>query len=278
MPPVALAVYDGRGDVTPEVEKRFFAKVRLPNGTWKTTYPNRLDDLNALLLELLPAGRELELMDIAVSSGVSTAEWSEQLSAHGVGHRILAGDLLTEGSLTSWGGWFALLCDGEGREPLLLEVGPVSLPVRSKRRLVRAARPVLAPALRALAAAARRRGSDSGRGLVHRTVPLVVAEAREKPEIEVVRDDVTEGGRYRRGFDGIRVANLLQRGYFDEPTLRRILLNLRARLRDGGLLAICQTVGDDTNQGTVFRLDGDQFRAEATLGGGVEIRDIVLSL
>lgn len=276
--PLALEVLGQRGAPTPELERRFFAKLRLPNGTWKTTYRDRLDDLNVTLLGLLPSGRDLELMDVAVSSGVSTAEWSRQLSAKGIGHRLLAGDLLTEGSLTSSGSWFALLCDGGDRQPLLLEVGPVSLPMRSERPLVRAARPLLTPALRMLAAAARRRGSEGGSGLAHRTIPLIVAEARERPQIEVVQDDVTESGRYRHRFDAIRVANLVQRGYFDEPTLRLILANLRDRLKDGGLLAVCQTVDDAGNQATVFRLQGDRFEAEASLGGGVEVCDIVLSL
>ena len=213
--PSALAVLSEDGSRTPEAERRFFAKLRLPNGTWKTTYPNRLDDLNQRLLEFLPRGRRLDVMDVAVSSGVSTLEWSDQLASNGFHHRLVAGDLIIEGRLRSWGGRLAVLFDDSGEEPLLLEVGPVTLPVRSERWLIRMVRPILSPLLRAI---------PGGRG---RPIPLVAAELRRRPEIEVVRDDVTVPGRFPSEFDVVRAANLVQPAYFDEPTMRRALANLR---------------------------------------------------
>jgi hypothetical protein len=113
-------------------------------------------------------------MDVAVSSGVSTLEWSDHLSANGFQHKLIAGDLVIDGWLMSWGGWFAVLLDGSGQEPLLLEIGPVTRPVQSDRWLAKAARPLLSPLLRALAAGTRRR-----------SVSLVSAELRRRPEIEV---------------------------------------------------------------------------------------------
>jgi len=262
--PLAPAVCEEGAEPSPEIERRFFAKLRLPNGTWKTTYPNRLDDVNRELLELLPEDRDLDLMDVAVSSGVSTLEWSDQLLANGVRHRIVAGDIDPEGRLVSRGGWFAVLFDGSGREPLLLEVGPLTLPVRSGRRLARLARPLLTPILRAF----------SGRA---RPVSLVSAELRRRGEVEVVRDDVTVPGRFAASFDVIRAANLVQPAYFDERTLRTIVANLRSRLRDGGLLVICRTGEDGLNRATIFRLSGARFSPLASLNGGAEIERLVLS-
>jgi hypothetical protein len=262
--PLAPAVLDDGRLASPEQERRFFSKLRLPNGTWKTTYRNRLDDLNELIFGLLPKGRELELMDVAVSYGVSTAEWSEQLKARGVPHRILAGDLLVGGRLTTIGNWFALVSEESTLEPLLLEVGEVSLPLRSARRAVRGLRPILVPLLRALASARAR------------PVFLVSAEARQAPAIEVVRDDVTEGGRFEGRFDVVRAANLVQRSYFDEATLKRVIANLRDRVREGGLLVLCQTL-DEANAATVFRRDGDQLVPVAALGDGIDVRDLALA-
>lgn len=277
--PLAHALLDQEAAATPEVEKRFFSKVRLPNGTWKTTYPDRLDDLNERLLEFLPQGRDLQLMDVAVSSGISTAEWSAQLSANGIRHRIVAGDLVTDGWLTSSGAWFALLCDDRNLEPLLLEVGPISLPVRSERRSVRAARPLLVPLLRGIASLARRRdarGRES-RLLAYGPISLVVAEARERAEIEVTQDDVTVPGRFHDRFDVVRAANLVQRAYFDEETLTLVIANLRDRVRVGGLLVLCQTVDGHGNQATIFLRESNQFVAVGSLGDGVEVRDLVLA-
>jgi hypothetical protein len=279
--PLALAVCGEGADPSPETERRFFAKVLLPNGTWKTTYPNRLGDLNERLLEFLPRDRELELMDVAVSSGVSTLEWSDQLQADGVRHRLIAGDLYPEGWLTSWGGWLAILFDGGNREPLLFEVGRLSLPVHSRGRLVGQVRPALVPLLRAVAGRARRVEAAAAaphRGLVRRPVSLVTPALRRRAQIELVPDDVTVAGSFAESFDAIRVANLVQPAYFDQRTLREIVVNLRDRLRDGGLLAICRTTEEGVNKATIFRRRGDHFSSEASLNGGSEVAELVLTL
>lgn len=262
--PLATAVCGEGAEPSPETERRFFAKLRLPNGTWKTTYPNRLDDLNEQLLEHLPRDRELELMDAGVSSGVSTVEWSEQLQANGISHRLIAGDLHPDGRLFALGGWLAVLFDGEGREPLLLELGPLSLPLRSDRRLVRLLRPLLARALRTLAPRAR-------------PVPLVSPRLLRRPQIELVADDVTVPGCFRGRFDAVRVANLLQPSYFDPATISAIAANMRERLREGGLLVVCRTGEDGVNRATIFRRRGANLETEASLGGGSEVEDLVLA-
>jgi hypothetical protein len=220
-------------------------------------------------------------MDVAVSSGVSTLEWSDQLTAAGLRHRLVAGDLYPQGWLTSWGGWLAVLFDGSNREPLLLEVGPLSLPVGSGGRLVGRVRPVLVPLLRALAGRARRVDPGAAtphRGLVQREVSLVTPELRQRPEIELVRDDVTAAGGCGGSFDAVRVANIVQPAYFDEPALRGIVANLRERVRDGGLLALCRTTEEGVNRATIFRRRGDHFSAEASLNGGSEVAELVLAL
>jgi hypothetical protein len=262
--PLALAVCAEGAAPSPETERRFFGKVCLPNGTWKTTYPDRLDDVNRKLLDFLPKGRELELMDIAVSSGISTIEWSYQLRAEDVPHRIVAGDIDPDGRLTSWGGWIAVLFDESG-QPLLFEVGPLTLSVYSSRRLIRLARPLLIRALRLFA----RRS---------RPVPLVSRQLRRRPEIELVRDDVTVPGHFIGSFDAIRAANLVQPSYFDGPTMGGIIENLRDRLREGGLLLLCRTDGDGINRATVFRRHGQHFSAEVSVNGGSEVEDLVLAL
>ncbi len=282
--PCSLVVCAGVGVATPEIERRFFAKLRLPNGTWKTTYPNRLDDLNKRVRAFLPDRRCLEIMDVAISSGGSTVEWSDHLLANGVNHRLVAGDIDTEAWLTSWGSWFAVLFDSSGREPLLLEVGPLMLSIRSDRWLVRLVRPILVPVLRSIAAGARRvaprmsGASAVPRGLICRSVSLVSAELRRRPQIEIVQDDITAAGRFAQRFDVIRVANLVQRAYFDESSLRKVVSNLRERLRDGGILIICHTMEDGVNHATIFRRTGDQLVAEESINGGVEVSDLILAL
>ena len=86
--PTAHALYFDetvRGaDQLEALEDLFFRNIRLPNGTNKTTYRRRLDDLNALARQHLPPKRPLDFMDVAVSSGVSTLEWIEFLAESGI--------------------------------------------------------------------------------------------------------------------------------------------------------------------------------------------------
>jgi chemotaxis methyl-accepting protein methylase len=79
-------------------------------------------------------------------------------------------------------------------------------------------------------------------------------------------------------FDVIRVANLVQRVYFDDDTLRKIVINLRDRLRDGGILIICRTTENGVNHATIFRRTGDCFVFDASINDGAEVRDLVLAL
>jgi hypothetical protein len=282
--PSSLTIFGGVGTPTPEAERRFFTKVRLSNGTYKTTYRHRLDDLNEKLIEFVPRDRCLTIMDVAVSSGISTIEWSDHLQAHGIQHRMVAGDLVTDAWLTSWGTWLAVLFDSNQRDPLLLEIGPLMVPVRSDRWLARMVRPLLFPLLRAIAAVGRRSGLASpmapavpGRW-VHRSIPFVSPDLHHRAEIVVVQDDITVSGRFAEAFDAIRVANLIHRVYFDDAATTRIVHNLWNRLRDGGILAICRTMEDGTNHATIFRRRGNCFVSEASINNGAEVCALVLAL
>src|SRR5207302_9211234 len=69
--PSAFELYFGSGRRDPwqlaELEELFFHSLGLRNGTRKTTWRHRLDDLNALVQQHLPPQRPLEIMDVAVS-------------------------------------------------------------------------------------------------------------------------------------------------------------------------------------------------------------------
>ena len=69
-------------ELAQQVEESFFFQIRLPNGTKKTTYKNRLDDVATAcncLLATRPA--PLRLMDLAISSGITTNEWMRALDS-----------------------------------------------------------------------------------------------------------------------------------------------------------------------------------------------------
>src|ERR1700733_4106738 len=105
-----------------ELEKAFFWNVIGRNGTFKTTNHRRLGDLNRAALEHLPTTRPLNIMDVAVSSGVSTGEWAHDLEQAGVAHRMTAGDLLVHAWLISISPRLHVLVDKTGY-PLQLDIG-----------------------------------------------------------------------------------------------------------------------------------------------------------
>jgi len=95
------------------LERKFFDHVVLPNGTFKTTNARRLDDLNHAVLPHLPQnpGRALKIMDVSISSGVSTLEWHDFLLQNGIPVEMVGTDLTVYTSLISFGPRLAALID-----------------------------------------------------------------------------------------------------------------------------------------------------------------------
>jgi hypothetical protein len=261
-----------------EKEDLFFHSIQLRNGTRKTTRHRRLDDLNDLVLGLLPAGRPLQIMDVAVSSGVSTAEWLIQLERAGIECQMLAGDAVVEAFLVSIGGLRAL-ADKTGHL-MQLDVGgkAVRLPPPRRRDRIRYLPHVLllktATRLFDLQAPTQRRF-----GVDCRPLTLLSPSLIRLPRLRAVEDDILLNDGLGRRFHVLRAANILNLAYFDQAQLERMLVNLRGRLVPGGLLIVCRTNEAGVNNASVFSLGIDgRFTVTARLNQGSEITDLVLRL
>lgn len=98
--------------------------------------------------------------------------------------------------------------------------------------------------------------------------------------IHIERYNVFEAWRHEQA-DLVVAANLLNRSYFSDAQLRDALGNLRAALREGGRLAVIENRTDPTGareQASLFRRVGDRLRAEARVGAGSDIHDLVDNL
>jgi glycosyltransferase involved in cell wall biosynthesis len=277
-----LDVYFGNASGA-ETEPAFYGRLQLPNRTFKTTAPNRLDDVNELVNPLLPRDRRLRVMDVAVSSGITSAEWAEQLTRRGVEHEFIAGDLALEGFLLTAGRHVAILWEQSGY-PLAVQFGPGTFYVqRTQRRLptllldeplhllyrlasrLRPAAPEAPPAPWALRA---------------RPVRLVTRRLLNDSHVRLIRDDIAQPGRFIDQIDVCRAANILNRAYFSDSEIQSMARNLVARLRSGGLLIVCRTPDDAGSRGnrtTVFRLNDGGLDVVARLNGGSEVEDLILS-
>src|SRR5438045_1606976 len=162
-----------------QAEFQLFTRIRLPSGVHKTTEVRRLDDLNERTLRVLPGERPLELMDVAVSTAVTTLEWSEQLTAAGVDHRLLAGDSHIDATWLSLP-FCDLLLDRDRNELLLAVVSGRTVDVLGSSWRSALALPVLKSIAR-LSKAVR---------VPMRPVELVSPRVRECPAVAVVEDDL----------------------------------------------------------------------------------------
>jgi hypothetical protein len=270
------------------LERAFFSTLVVQNGTFKTTNHRRLDNLNELVQKHLPTDRPLKVMDVAVSSGISTAEWMTFLESAGVEYDMVAGDLFVQGFLVSLGNGLNVLVDKTGN-PIQFDIRGRAIGTPLGRRAL-----ALHPfAIWRLKRAARqfdttRRAVDPNKldqtladrwGLQYRPLKLVSPSLSKFARLEVVEDDILVNTDYKKCFHVVRAANILNLGYFERPVLTAMLLNLRSRLTTGGLLIVCRTNHQDVNNGSVFALKADgSFSTVARLNAGSEVEDIVLTL
>jgi hypothetical protein len=268
-----------------ELEVRFFYSIKLRNGIRKYTYPRRLDDLNDLVNTLLPHHRPLKVMDVAASSGINTLEWSNSLRQAGIDAHMMAGDLNVNTFLVSIGKRLHVLVDGAGY-PLQFEIFGKAIqnpPGRRKGALYCLPMSLIKMALFMRFSTERKNCLDADRqrpgkyGITCRAVALVSAKLQRTSGPVVIEDDILSNEGLRNQFHVLRAANILNRQYFDDSTLRAMLINVSNRLTRGGLLIVCLTNERGHNDATVFRLnDSGGFDVVARLGRGSEIEDLVL--
>jgi hypothetical protein len=271
--------------VQEEREAAFFNSIRLENGTYKTTASHRLDDLNALLLSFVPDARPLRVMDVAISSGITTLELLNTLEAAGIQCDLTAGDRSLTALLITIGNSLAALVDGNGY-PLQFDIFDLAIPnPPGGRNLVRYWAPLfLLKGAKWLCFHHLKPNSDSIRpslwqrlGLRCRALALVSPRLKSRPNLTLIDDDILTNRAIRGSFHLIRAANILNKAYFDDQVLQDTLHNLHSRLLPQGLLAVCRTEEDATNHGTIFRENGKgQFEVAARLGDGSEIESNIL--
>ena len=276
------------------MEKEFFSSIRLSNRVFKTTSVRRLDDVNQTLIAVFQklGVAPTTFLDIAISSGTSTIEWVESLQQAGLRPHMTATDLTTIAYLVRLFRGCHVLVDKEGF-PLQYDVFGIALrpwcPVRYyifgnyfltvMYRFVYwrlAQRLHLLKRLEAL----RGKAPPGDDPVVKAQVKLVSYRLRNKKEIELLDDDITEPtpSHLKRRFQVVRAANILNRNYFSTRQLVEGAKNLRDRMSGpGAFLLIVRTEDRGGNHGTVFRLnDYGSLEVVARIGRGSEIEDIVL--
>jgi hypothetical protein len=271
------------------LERQFFDRVILPNGTFKTTNARRLDDLNQAVLPYLPqiAGGALKIMDVSVSSGVSTLEWHDFLSQKGIRVEMVGTDLTVYTSLISVGPQLAAVIDRD-RNILHLDAFGRGLPPRGKGlsgfaagmvRMLFEASMMIDKNLPPLQG--RVREAAKGRILKCEPVTLLTRGFSERESLQVFEDDLLaeERPEFQNAFHVLRAANILNHAYFPKEVLARIARKLRMRLKPNGVLIVCRTTNEAKNNATIFEAPaGAGLRVLSRLGAGSEVEELLLGL
>jgi hypothetical protein len=290
MPPTTRAVFSQPPLPSPHqeaLEFEFFRRVVLPNGTYKTTTANRLNDLNQALLPFLTRipERPIRIIDVGISSGVSTLEWCEYLASQQIAYDITGTDLTIHASLVTFASKLALLIDpkrnilhmdilGRGARPC--PTGSYALVTGLMRVLLRGAilfeRPL--PPLRGNV-----RESAKGRFLTCEPVTLLTRRFAPRDSLHLLEEDLlaADHPEFKGAFHVVRAANVMNRSYFCQAQLLRIIDNLKERMKDNGLLVVCRTDDSGLNHASICQRTGGGFHLLHRLGNGSEIEDLLIT-
>jgi hypothetical protein len=270
------------------LEREFFERVHLPNGTIKTTNAHRMDDLNAAVLPYIAqiSDRPLRVMDVSISSGVSTLEWHDFLAANGIACDLIGTDLTVYTSLVSLTSRLAVLIDRH-RNILHVDAFGRGAPPRAN-----GLQGIAAGMIRLLFDAAmlvdRRlpplhgqvRQSAKGHLLKCEPVTLLTRGISERETLHIAEEDLLapEQPEFKEAFHVVRAANILNRAYFSTQVLAQVSKKLKARLKPNGLLIVCRTDHEGVNNATLFQSGPQGLRVLHRLGAGSEIEELLVGL
>jgi hypothetical protein len=261
------------------MEQEFFARVLLPNGTFKTTYPNRLDDINQVFLRHLVncSDRPIKIMDVGASSGLSTVEWYGYLSSFKVDCDITAADLIMYATVVTLRFMnIAALVNANG-DMIHFDLFGTGWSPQPKRR------PVHLNTLRTFVIRTLFRAAETidrtanGFLLSRQTIALLTREFSPSNKLHVVEDDLLAKNRpeFCRAFDVIRAANILNLSYFPVDVLGRMLITLKQRLKANGRLIVVRTDLNGENNASLFVLSNNRFVVADRFGKGSEIEALI---
>lgn len=233
-----------------------------------------MDDLNASVIDhWRDAGFRPEfVMDVGVSSRITTAEWLDALVEAGLSVRMTGTDVALWARVVRIRPGLSVL-EADGHVLLYILLGVPIRPWHGRLDYLTGYGVVIGLLNRFVAP----RANEAAGG---EPLLLLSPEVRDAP-IEWVEDDVFAANppQLIGRFDAIRAANLLNREYFDAHQIRKAASNLKARLAGpGSRFVVNRTEPDGRNHATMFCLDeACSFEVEARFGNGSEVEEIVLA-
>ena len=254
-------------------EDAFFHQLRLPNGTYKTTAHRRLSALDQWLVAQLRQ-REFQMLDVAVSSGVTTLDLLDACAAAGFHASVTACDLWVNARIRRILPGVELLLDSQGH------VLQVSTPAGVKGRPHDPGGSVARRALAGVFVALERFCRTEGHGSPSSDLPvrLVSRRLRDRAYVEVVEHDLFQRRPdWSAQFDLVRAANILNPDYFDDAQIAEVVRSLGTYLRIGGRLLVARTDERNETAASLFERTDFGFRLGGRYGQGSVVEAVVLA-
>ena len=266
--------------LTAEMEQEFFTSIMGKNKTYKTTYHDRFSEIDQLLVRQVRAGtmRASHVLDVGVSSGISTLELFKALSADGSDVNLVATDVLIDADIVGVAPGCHALIDKSGF-PLMFDVFGRGVKPWITATDYKNGKFVLRKLTNVLFTGIARRALNHPDDARVRHVQLITPRLSAERGIAVCHDDIAQyNARFAGRFDLIRAANILNKNYFENDTLIAMVGNLKRYLAgDGNCLLVVRTHQNSTNHGTLFRMSkGQRFEVVTRFGDGSEIEELVL--
>ena len=266
-------------EVDAAIETQFYGRLRMRNGTFKLTKSARFRDVEAAVAQAISAraANLRTVLDVGVSTGITTIEFCDFLRSMGARPQITATDLFIDAHIVEPFVGVRVLADPTGW-PLEYDLFGRSF----RAAIGRWDYVTLTVFLRLLARVALRHRLKSmiDRGK-SKPVKFLSARLANRDDISVIDNDIlTQSENMVGKFDLVRAANILNRGYFSDENIARAVATVRSYLRHpGGMLLVTRTKNDEVNSGTLFELTEDRtFTSLVRIGDGSEIDSIVLGM
>ncbi len=268
------------GEDPTEDEIRIFEDIcfslRLSNGTFRTTFRNRFEDVDSLSIRLMKEsfgeGHSVRIQDRAVSSGLTSSQWAKRVFGEFPDAQFEASDLLVE----------LLEISGNDGEKFITE--PDGSPLQYIRPpfvvALDQAESWRNPLLRFVASRALKRfrslRDHDGAVPISCIHPEAQVLARTNPNFTFRMRSLFEPTPAECNV--LRTMNILNRAYFSQDQLREGARTAFTSLQLNGIWIVGRTSEVDfTNHVTFFRRGEHAWQAIDRLGAGSEIEELALA-
>jgi hypothetical protein len=277
------------GDHPSQEQIRIFEDVsftlRTSNGTFRTTFRNRFDNVADLTLkwigEFYPPGSRLSVQDRAVSHGLTSKEFAERIFAVYPEARFEASDLLLGLVELTLSSGEVYITEQNGKALQYIKA-PFVVSLQEEPRRYPLNRWVSARALRRfekLSLPAGWTGTSGGPGFQVRQIPFIHPEARSlsrnNPHFMFCERSIFD--RTPGACQVLRTMNIFNRAYFTDQQLADGAAAVFESLEPGGIWIVGRTLEENfTNHVTFLRRTGSGWDLLGRFGEGSEMEGVAL--